>query len=111
MVGNHKGHKGHKGGTGMWGAAPHPGREKFSLHPRHVYDVPKWRPGNQAYKPPNLQTSKNKADIPFIFVLEAHEGARTWDDSRVNGDAQGVRRRGTKLPSLQTSKLPRTRKE
>ena len=24
----------------MWGAAPHPGREKFSLHPRHVCDVP-----------------------------------------------------------------------
>ncbi len=23
-----------------WGAAPHPGREKFSLHPRHVCDVP-----------------------------------------------------------------------
>ena len=26
---------------GMWGSAPHPGREKFSLHPRHVCDVPK----------------------------------------------------------------------
>ena len=25
----------------MWGAAPRPGREKFSLHPRHVCDVPK----------------------------------------------------------------------
>ena len=25
----------------MWGAAPHPGKEKFSLHPRHVCDVPK----------------------------------------------------------------------
>ena len=25
----------------MWGGAPHPGREKFSLHPRHVCDVPK----------------------------------------------------------------------
>ena len=25
----------------VWGAAPHPGREKFSLHPRHVCDVPK----------------------------------------------------------------------
>ncbi len=24
----------------MWGAAPRPGREKFSLHPRHVCDVP-----------------------------------------------------------------------
>ena len=24
----------------VWGAAPHPGREKFSLHPRHVCDVP-----------------------------------------------------------------------
>ena len=26
---------------GMWGAAPRPGREKFSLHPRHVCDVPR----------------------------------------------------------------------
>ena len=25
----------------MWGAAPRSGREKFSLHPRHVCDVPK----------------------------------------------------------------------
>ena len=25
----------------LWGAAPRPGREKFSLHPRHVCDVPK----------------------------------------------------------------------
>ena len=24
----------------LWGAAPRPGREKFSLHPRHVCDVP-----------------------------------------------------------------------
>ena len=24
----------------VWGGAPHPGREKFSLHPRHVCDVP-----------------------------------------------------------------------
>ena len=24
-----------------WGAAPRPGREKFSLHPRHVCDVPR----------------------------------------------------------------------
>ena len=24
----------------VWGAAPRPGREKFSLHPRHVCDVP-----------------------------------------------------------------------
>ena len=54
MIGNHKGHKGHKGeerrkgiekGMGLaWGAAPHPGREKFSLHPRHVCDVPMGNP-------------------------------------------------------------------
>ena len=25
----------------LWGAAPRPGREKFSLHSRHVCDVPK----------------------------------------------------------------------
>ena len=24
----------------VWGAAPRPGREKFSLHSRHVCDVP-----------------------------------------------------------------------
>ena len=29
----------------VWGAAPHPGREKFSLHPRHVCDVPHRRRG------------------------------------------------------------------
>ena len=28
----------------LWGAAPRPGREKFSLHPRHVCDVPSRRP-------------------------------------------------------------------
>ena len=40
-------YKGHKGNwlinwliVGIWGAAPRPGREKFSLHPRHVCDVP-----------------------------------------------------------------------
>ena len=43
---NHKGHKGDFGGLAdweigkVWGAAPRPGREKFSLHPRHVCDVP-----------------------------------------------------------------------
>ncbi len=63
MIGNHKGHEGHKGRETqisqiwadfwragarrlsrmkrswdwrVWGAAPRPGREKFSLHPRHV---------------------------------------------------------------------------
>ena len=52
FFGNHKGHKGHKGDwiiSGLvdwrvWGAAPRPGREKFSLHPRHVCDVPSRRP-------------------------------------------------------------------
>ena len=49
MIGNHKGHEGHKGRetqisqiwADFWRAGArrlsrHPGREKFSLHPRHV---------------------------------------------------------------------------
>ena len=39
---NHKEHKriGRIRDWKVWGAAPRPGREKFSLHPRHVCDVP-----------------------------------------------------------------------
>ena len=55
MLGNHEGHKGHEEKSQgkreyddwwigrVWGAAPRPGREKFSLHPRHVCDVPNRR--------------------------------------------------------------------
>ena len=46
---------------GMWGAAPRPGREKFSLHPRHVYDVPEGRPSRRYRRCRRCRSARKRA--------------------------------------------------
>ena len=60
----------------VWGAAPRPGREKFSLHPRHVCDVP---------------TSTTQQEIQEI--QEIQERPASGRRMRTPGDRQGAKRR------------------
>ena len=79
-IGNHKGHEGHKGykgdfgGLEMWGAAPRPGREKFSLHPRHVCDVPKG--ADAPRRTENRACRREAPNLPRLWRTERPCGRR-----------------------------------
>ena len=110
----------------MWGAAPHPGREKFSPHPRHVCDVPEGdakaaqeiqeiqeiqeRPCGATDESAVLEPIRRAlARVLFSVLRSPFSGAlqRPFRLHRRQGGRPGSNLRGSsKLPNIQTSKLP-----